>query len=172
MIAGEKQNRRASRHTYLVPQIISQRRRPDRDRDDLAKPPRRIVNVVGAEPIQVLAKEVEGIHIQPEEDEMEQRGADAQDGAGVAEEQFRRWGSDAEGVEDAAIDASLVGIVGAAEVVSDYESEGDEGEDEDAVCAAAAAAGVEAEVVAVFAGGVAPRDEVLGGAGWGSVLRC
>lgn len=100
---------------------------------------------------------------------MEQRGADAEDGAGVAEERFRRW---REGFEDAAIDASLCGIVGAAEVVRDDESEGEEGEDEDAVCAAAAAAGVEAEVVAVFAGGVAPRDEVLGGAGWGSVLRC
>ena len=57
-------------------------------------------------------------------------------------------------------------------MVGDDEGEGDEGEDEDAVCAAAAAAGVEAEVVAVLAGGVAPRDEILGGAGRGSVLRC
>lgn len=86
---GRNTEAAAEQHTDLVPQVIKQRRQPDCNRDDLPKAPGRVVDVVRGEPVQVQPEDVEAVDVQPEEDEMERRGADAQDRAGVGEERFR-----------------------------------------------------------------------------------
>lgn len=86
-----KKRRGGTLRTYQVPEGIEQRGQPDGDRDDLSEAPGRVVDVVRGEPAQVHAEDVEAVDVQPEEDEVERRGAEAEDRAGVGEEGFRGW---------------------------------------------------------------------------------
>ena len=151
-------------------QIITQRRRPHEDRDDLSKTPFRSIDLVHIEPFQVRAEDVEAIDVQPEEDEMESRRPNTQDGAGVGKE--RSGGRDAQLSQYPVIEFPLVGVVRTTKVIHDDDEQSDEAEDKDIVSAATTASRIKAKVVAIIPRTVAPRDQILQLARSRSTRKC